>query len=672
MKISFRRICRTVAAGVLAVGDFIAGNLRAVLFYMYLLAIVTLFHWDQAGSLSLSLHNFSQGLRSSFLLALGLGMSRGIILLPKHLFSRRGKDNDPDPEIDNGSSPKTASSWLRFIGRLSGLLAGLLTTLLVILSLTEVWLSFMIHTRWSDRIIRLILDTNQGESGEFLQLYLFTPKSIGVILGFLLLTRIIYLTLRNAEVVIVYKHHSSPEKDSSINISRDEVSRDEVSHDNSSPVDDSRASTVVRLCRIIVALLLIGGGVWWWSLPPENNYNAENNFNTLLRLQKMIKVHQKNLRNIKALEKTPALADGFIPEGNDAPAHIIWVIGESDSRAHWHLYGYYLPTTPRMERLQEEGNLLKFDDVICFEPRTYRMMEILFSPYVVTDSSKYYLRQPLTPMIMRKAGYKVRLHDNQATLVRGDDQAEVGTCNFMNSIKLSKANFDYRNDRMYRYDMDLINAQSDFLTNDSGAKADSQLTLDIFHVNGQHFSAENRYPEGFGKFTEKDYARPDLTQQQVRQIAAYDNATLYVDSLLMNLYDRVKGQDAIIIYHPDHGEEINDLRPVAVRTMDSHKLSRSAPYVLEIPFIVMTTPEFRRAHPRLYDRLVKAATEKQSLIYFSHFLLDLAGVESKYKKAKFSPLSPEWSRPPRVVKDIRTYDIWKEKNNVRLEIRTKK
>ncbi|MDE6272167.1 MAG: phosphoethanolamine transferase [Muribaculaceae bacterium] len=611
MKIYFRRILRAGADGIIAFGEFIFRNIPGILFYMYLLAIVTLFHWNQDASLSLSLHNFSQGLRSSVLLALGAGLLRGLFLLP------------------------ILKNRLRLI-------AWLLTTLLVIMSLTEVWMSFMIHTRWSDRIIRLILDTNQGESGEFLQLYLFTVKSAGVILGFLLISRLVYLGLM------------------------------EAGKWRPSSLKKLWKTRKCRIARASFAFLIAGAGIWWWSLPPENNYNAENNFNTLLRLHKMIKVHKKSQRNIKALEKTPVLADGVIPEGADAPTRIVWIIGESDSRAHWNLYGYYLPTTPRMNRLQKEGNLLKFDDVICFEPRTYRMMEILFSPYVVTDSSKYYLRQPLTPMIMRKAGYKVRLHDNQATLVRGDDQAEVGTCNFMNSIKLSNANFDYRNDSMYRYDMELIDAQAPFLSNSETSDGHITRTLDIFHINGQHFSAANRYPKGFGKFTERDYSRPDLNREQIRQIAAYDNATLYVDSLLMRIYNEMKGQDAIIIYHPDHGEEINDRRACAVRTMDSHKLPQSAPYVLEIPFIVMTTPEFRRLHPDLYARLVKAASEKQSLIYFSHFLLDLAGVESKYKKPQFSPLSTEWSRPPRVVKDIRTYDVWKEKNNVSLQIRSKK
>ncbi|MDE6811913.1 MAG: phosphoethanolamine transferase, partial [Muribaculaceae bacterium] len=503
--------------------------------------------------------------------------------------------------------------------------AGAVTTAVTIPCMTETWLSFMLHTRWSDRIIRLIADTNPGESGEFLNLYLFTPKSAGIIIGYLATVRILY-------VILKYAGHKLR-------------------------LTESASGFGVRRW---IGIIMIAAGIVWWSLPAENNYNAENSLNTFRRLHKMLAVHNRTLKNIKALEKTPSLADGRMKDDEPAPEHIIWVIGESDSKAHWSLYGYSRSTTPEMERLADEGNLLKYEDVICFEPRTYRMMEILFTPYVVREHSSRYLKTPLTPMILRKAGYKVRLHDNQATLVRGDDQAEVGTSNFMNSRVLSKANFDYRNELMYTYDMDLIEAGLRIMDKD---RSSGTPTMDIFHLNGQHFSAANRYPEGFGKFTAADYSdRKELSSGERGQVAAYDNATLYVDRVLSRLMEAMKEEDAVIIYHPDHGEEMNDERHCHVRTMDSHKLPQSAPYVLEIPFLVYTTPLFRERHPDLYSRLQGAAAEKQSLIYFSHFLLDVAGVESKYKRPEYSPLSPQWSRPSRIVKEIGNYDRWKEKH----------
>ena len=576
--------------------DILYSNLWMCLFYMLQLGGIALFLWTPDGSLQLSCTGLLRGLRSAFLPAAVLMTVRALVLL-----GRPGR-------------------WRR-------LAAGCITALVMLPCMAETWMSFMLHTRWSDRIIRLIADTNPGESGEFFSLYLLTPKSLCVLAGYLLASWIAYRGLRLA------RH--------ALRMPQRHALRGAL-----------RAGTV----------LLLGAGVWWWSLPAENNFNAENSLNTFTRMHKMMAVHRRTLKNIKALEKTPALADGHIPDSVSPPAHIVWVIGESDSKAHWSLYGYGLPTTPHMERRAAEGEVLKYEDVVCFEPRTYRMMEILFSPYVVREKSALYLKNPLTPMLLRKAGYAVRLHDNQATLVRGDDQAEVGTSNFMNSRVLSHANFDWRNDRMYRYDMDLLRAAMPMLREPSAHDSVSRPTVDILHINGQHFSAENRYPAGFGPFTAADYpSRTDLSLEEKGQVAAYDNATLYVDAFLDALMDSLKGQDAVVIYHPDHGEEMNDERHCHVRTMDSHKLARSAPYVLEIPFLIYTTPEFRRLHPGLYSRLRAAASEKQSLIYFSHFLLDVAGVDSRFRRPEFSPLSPEWSRPPRVVKDIGAYDRWLER-----------
>ncbi len=572
------------------IADFLYRNLWACLFYMYLLAFVALFIWNPDGSLSFSGTSLLRGLRSAFLPAASLMIIRGLILICHPGIVRR-------------------------------LCAGTLTSIIVVISFSEIWLSFMLHTRWSDRLIRLIADTGSGETEEFLRLYLLTPKSIGILLGFLLFTKILYDVLRRLGRLL------------------------------------GKPKGVWKIISRIGVICLLALGYYWWSLPRENDYNTENSVNTLTRIDKMVKVYNKNLKIIKTLERTPRLADGFIPDTVSPPARIIWVIGESDSKAHWSLYGYRLPTTPEMQRLYDEGNLLKFEDVICYEPRTYRMMEILFSPHVITDSAKYYFKRPLTPMILRKAGYTVRLHDNQATLVKGDDQAEVGTCNFMNSIILSNANFDYRNDRLYRYDKDLLNAEEPMLL-----PSDS-LVLDIFHLNGQHFSAVNRYPENLGFFTTPDYSeRKGYSEEEKRMIAEYDNATRYVDQVLSKLAASVAVQDAIIIYHPDHGEEMNDERHCHVRTMDSHKLAKSAPYVLEIPFIIYTTPKFRELHPDLYSRLQSAAAKPQSLIYFSHLLLDIAGVESQYKRPEFSPLSPKWSAPPRIVKDIGSYDKWRDTN----------
>ncbi len=562
--------------------NFVYRNLWIALFYIIVLALAGTFFWNNEGELQISLHGFFQGVRGAILIGLILMVFHGLVGLGR-------------PGI-----------WRRSI-------AAIPAVAVCALSFSELWMLQMLHSRWSDRIIRLIADTDNSEAGEFFTNYLFSFRSFAIFIACLLFFIALYDVLR----VVGNK------------------------------MQDWRPKALFSW----LAVGLAGVGIWWWSLPPENNYNALNSTDSFTRICKMVKLYRWSLNNVKALERTPRLADGKMREGFTPPARIIWVIGESDSKAHWSAYGYRMPTTPRIDSLRKNDGLIIFDDVISFEPRTYRMMELMFSPFVVTQHSKEYVRQPLTPMLLRKAGYTVRLHDNQATLVRGDDQAEIGTGNFMNSWVLSNANFDWRNEQMYRYDAQLFESACGML-NDSISP-----TFDIFHINGQHFSAVKRYPQGFGRFSAANYNwRPDLSMSEKQQVAEYDNATLYLDSILMRLIEMVSGQDAVIIYHPDHGEEMNDERHCSVRTMDSHKIRESAPYVLEIPFVVYATPEFQHLHPEMYDRLKQAASRKWSVAYVSQFLLDLAGVESRYFKPGFSPLSDQWTSPPRLVKEIGDYD----------------
>lgn len=561
---------------------FVYSNLWTAVFYASVLALAGGIFWSNDGNLNLSLHGYLQGVRGAVLISIILMVIHGLLMMGH------------------------PAAWRRALATVPAVAVGTL-------SFSELWLLQLLHSRWSDRIIRLIADTDNSEASDFFSNYLFSVKSLAIFLACLLLFSALYdLLLRLGRQMSRWRP---------------------------------------REVLSWVAVIMCASGIVWWSRPPENNYNALNSTDSFTRICKMIKLYRWSLDNIKALERTPRLADGRLREGFIPPERIIWVIGESDSKAHWSVYGYPLPTTPEMQRTRREGDLIVFDDVICFEPRTYRMMELMFSPFVVTQHSKEYVRQPLTPMLLRKAGYLVRLHDNQATLVRGDDQAEIGTGNFMNSWVLSKANFDWRNELMYRYDGDLLDASREMLRDSVGP------VVDIFHLNGQHFSAVNRYPAGFGKFTPSSYGwRKDLNRAEKQQVAEYDNATLYVDSVLRAMMDMVQGQDAIIIYHPDHGEEMNDERHCSVRTMDSHKIKASAPYVLEIPFVIFTTPKFRSKHPELYRRLKDASGRKWSVAYISQLLLDIAGVESRYFKPEYSPISDEWNAPPRLVKEIGDYD----------------
>ena len=63
---------------------------------------------------------------------------------------------------------------------------------------------------------------------------------------------------------------------------------------------------------------------------------------------------------------------------------------------------------------------------------------------------------------------------------------------------------------------------------------------------GMHADAKNRYPEGFGVFSEKDVDRDDLNKRERRRVAEYDNSVLYNDLVISNIISTLRDKNAIM------------------------------------------------------------------------------------------------------------------------------
>ena len=62
---------------------------------------------------------------------------------------------------------------------------------------------------------------------------------------------------------------------------------------------------------------------------------------------------------------------------------------------------------------------------------------------------------------------------------------------------------------------------------DSLKSYNTEHNLTILHFVGQHIDYKNRFPQNFHTFSNTDYRRPDLTEEEISIISDYDNATLY-------------------------------------------------------------------------------------------------------------------------------------------------
>ena len=331
--------------------------------------------------------------------------------------------------------------------------------------------------------------------------------------------------------------------------------------------------------------------------------------------------------------------------------NIVLIIGESYNRHHASLYGYGQPTTPRQDERAKRGRLVPFTDVVAPWNLTSFVFKYLFSLYTVGDKGEW-CDYPLFPELFRKAGYHVTFMTNQFLPQAKEAVYDFSGGFFLNNPTLSKAMFDTRNSRLYRFDESLLGEY------DRLEKENKENNLIIFHLKGQHVDYRTRFPRGRRHFNPEDYERPDLKQKELRVLADYDNAILYNDSVVDQIIRRFEDDDAIILYVPDHGEECyGDGVHFYGRMHSAEITSRLAHEEFDIPFWIWCSHEYMVNHPQLYADIRKARDRRYMTDALPHLLLYLAGISSPHYRDDLNVLSPGYNEArPRILKNTTDYD----------------
>lgn len=338
---------------------------------------------------------------------------------------------------------------------------------------------------------------------------------------------------------------------------------------------------------------------------------------------------------------------------------IVLIIGESYSKAHCQLYGYPQKDTPRQRRLERGGWLTKFNDVVSCWNLTSFVFKNVLSMHVVGEKGEwcYY---PLFPELFRKAGYQVTFLTNQFLLAAGQAVYDFSGGFFLNDPVLSKAQFDLRNTSLHRFDEGLLSDYDNFLN--EGKINLKGNNLIIFHLIGQHVSYNTRYPKDRAKWHADDYKelRPDIAGDHYRRrmIAAYDNACLYNDSIVTQIVKRFEDKDAIVVYMPDHGEEIFEPgRDIICRNHSATVDWPLAHYEFEVPFWIWCSRKYAHREPEVFKAIKDAKNRRFMTDALPHMMVWLAGISSKDYNDKYNLLSPNYDESrPRVLKNSVDYD----------------
>lgn len=121
-----------------------------------------------------------------------------------------------------------------------------------------------------------------------------------------------------------------------------------------------------------------------------------------------------------------------------------------------------------------------------------------------------------------------------------------------------------------------------------------------------------------------------MTDSKRQEVADYDNATLYNDYVLSRIAALYERQSTVILYFPDHGEEIYDYRDSKGRVNaqgDQHMRDKLVEYQYQIPFVVWCSDHYISKHPQEVAWLRKNADNTMCIDDIYQFVFRLSRID---------------------------------------------
>lgn len=343
----------------------------------------------------------------------------------------------------------------------------------------------------------------------------------------------------------------------------------------------------------------------------------------------------RNIRRLQAMKRPLPYVETL--SSSHAAERVVVVIGESASRAHLSLYGYPLPTTPRLDSIR--GDLFLFDDAVASSTTTAENMPRLLTFMTDEPGAADWYEYPSVLQVFRRLGYRTYWISNQEYSGRWSNLSSILSEDA--DVLKYVGSMDSDDHFLDRFDDVLIPEWK------SALSAPDSLQLVFLHLMGSHFQYENRFPPSRRRFIGSDVQsrlpRKWLDSKKATVVADYDNSILFSDSILAGVIADVRAMrdPALFIYLSDHGEDVYDDRDYRGRE----------PKFVDVPFIVFANEAYRQRNPGIVKAMEEAANRPFSTSELPQILLGLTGTAYHFYDSVRDPLSPGFAPRPRWVDD---------------------
>lgn len=498
----------------------------------------------------------------------------------------------------------------------------LMYSFVLLLLLTYLFLKISFGTNISPLLITMIAETNYQESSEFIYNYIFSKASwISLfIVGFILF--LAWIGEKRKIKIIISNHRIV-----------------------SILIIISMIITIfnIRILKSLIDCKNMNEVNTWY----ENYYPyAMDNISTLMYSLYIPHITSTEIEN--AIQLTEKATEEKVEICTQDSLNVIFVLGESYIKYHAHLYGYPLSTTPYMDKELENGNLYVFQDMISpYNSTTQAVKNILCTNSI--SNGETWSESVFFPALFKKAGYNVYIWDNQKTI--GTFLIYTYTINsFIYNKRIIELSYTDYNDKIYQYDGQLI---ASFFKKKTG-----MFNFVLFHLMGQHVMPSERYPSRFNHFSAKDILRNDdyLNDEKKQLIAEYDNATLYNDYVMGQIFSYYRNKNAVIVILSDHGEEIYDIRDAKGRNYSFEKKKNIIQYQNDIPFVIWCSDKYKHHYPDIIKDIENAKYKKGMCDNVCQLLFRIAHIKTAFYKTERDISSPSYIAGKRIIYDNINYD----------------
>ncbi len=310
----------------------------------------------------------------------------------------------------------------------------------------------------------------------------------------------------------------------------------------------------------------------------------------------------------------------------------VLVIGESTTRNHMGIYGYYRQTTPLLESISNE--LFVYKDVISPNTHTLTSLEKVLTLGTTENLDLKYQGNFL--QLFNQAGFSTYWISNQ-------NPTGIWN-NFIAGIANSseeKFFFNISNGKS-PYDEVLLESFRKVLEEKKKKK------LIVLHLMGTHLMYEDRYPKSFDKFKDNPITKFE-SETAKKAINSYDNAVLYQDYIWFSIIDLVKkaNNKSAVLCISDHGEEVYEHIDFS-----GHTETKGTKSMYDIPFVLWLSEKKKREENSLiFD--INRSYSTENLIFT---MADLATLKFKKLDTSKSILNKESKFTKRIIFNNLTYD----------------